>query len=103
MSKYDAPEFSELKKIKNETGLYRLPVSWQVYSTIEVEADNLLDALKKAESRIDDIPLGDNDEVEYIDGSYQIDIDSSEDAINAQLYRKLSPITVHKDDTISHL
>ena len=102
MSKYDAPEFSELKKNKNETGFYRLPVSWQVYSTIEVEADNLLDALKKAEFRIDDIPLGDNNEVEYIDGSYQIDIDSSEDAMNAQSYWSLSTVTIYKDGAISH-
>ena len=102
MSKYDTPYFSELKNVKSETGLYRLPVSWQVYSTIEVEADSLLDALQKAEAVIDDIPLGRSDEIEFVDGSYQIDVDSIEDAENAQDYYPLSTITICKDGSISH-
>lgn len=75
----------ELKNYVSEDRTYILPVSWEVYSTIRIKADNLEDAIRKAEEHIDDIPLG--SQTEYIDASYKID---TEDPIAAQDFYDMS-------------
>lgn len=89
-----------LYDIKNESGRYIIPVSWAVYSTITVEADSLGDAVDIAKEKMDDIPLC-TDGVEYVDGSYSIDIETDEDAENAQSYMTLGNVTIHKNGEIT--
>lgn len=55
---------------------YKIPVEWAVYDTVEIEADTLEEAIKKFDETIDYIPLG--TEPEYIDGSYQREIQGNE-------------------------
>ena len=86
-----------MSKIVNKDGLYTIPVYWQVFSTIQVEADNLEQAAKIARERIADIPLS---EGEYVDETYEIGTD--EDILSAQDYRKFSDIVIRKDGTIEH-
>ena len=40
-----------LKNYKSENGRYLIPVSWSMYSTIIVEADNLEEAVKIAKEK----------------------------------------------------
>ena len=76
----------------SENGTYIIPVTWEVYSTIRVYgAKNLEDAIEYAKEHSDLIPLGDS---EYIDGSYQINIENDDEAINAQNYAEISGVRV---------
>ena len=50
---------------------FSIPVTWEVWDKIEVEAETIEDAIKYVKENIDIIPLG--TEPEYIDGSYKID------------------------------
>lgn len=75
----------EYKDYISEDGTYLIPVSWEVYSTIRIKADNLEDARQKAIEHIDDIPCGTN--TEYIDGTYEI---QNENLIMAQGFYDMS-------------
>ena len=50
---------------------FSIPVTWEVWDRVEVEAETLEEAIKYVKENIDTIPLG--TEPEYIDGSYKID------------------------------
>lgn len=50
---------------------FSIPVTWEVWDKIEVEAETIEDAIRYVKENIDTIPLG--TEPEYIDGSYKID------------------------------
>ena len=52
--------------LKNMNTLFKIPVSWEMYGYITVEADNLENAIEIAE----DFPLPDGS---YIEGSFRID------------------------------
>lgn len=54
---------------------YRIPVSWAVSSEIEVRAQSLAEAVRKA----NDAPLP-RKNVEYIDGSFSVDFEMIRDA-----------------------
>ena len=54
---------------------YEIPCTWEVYGTLEVEADSLEEAIELAER--DDSPMP--DESDYVDGSFQIDRDIAEE------------------------
>lgn len=50
---------------------FKIPVTWSVYGTIEIQADTIEDAIKKFEENKEEIPLPyDSD---YIDNSFQMD------------------------------
>mgnify|MGYP006092205713 FL=1 len=48
--------------------IYKLPVSWEVIATQEVEADSLEEAIMIAEKTNLDLP----ENSEYLDGSYEV-------------------------------
>jgi len=48
--------------------IYKIPVSWEVYGIVEIEADSLDDAIRDFDNRIDEISLPLNND--YIDGSF---------------------------------
>ena len=50
---------------------FSIPVVWQVWDKVIVEAETIEDAIRYIKENIDDIPLG--TEPEYIDSSYRID------------------------------
>ena len=50
---------------------FYIPVSWEVWDKVEVEAETIEEAVKYIKDNIDTIPLG--TEPEYIDGSYKIE------------------------------
>lgn len=50
---------------------YYIPVTWQVWDKVEIEAKSLKEAIKYFKEHVDEIPLG--TEPEYIDGTFQID------------------------------
>ena len=91
-----------LYDFKKPDGRYLIPVSWAVCSTITVEADNLGEAVDIAKKRIDDIYLCTKG-VEYIDASYNIDVDTDEDAINAQDYHTIGDIIIKKNGQIERI
>ena len=70
----------------SDTGEYIIPVSWEVYSKIIVKANNLEEALKKAEEQIDEIPLPSSYYQDYVDGSFKIDVPDEHYAILAQSF-----------------
>ena len=55
------------------TKTYKIGVVWQMYGTVEVEANNLEQAIHILHST--DVPLPDNGE--YIEGSFEIDSEGS--------------------------
>ena len=54
---------------------YEIPCSWEVYGTLEVEANSLEEAIKLAER--DDSPMPDDSD--YVDGSFEVDRDVAEE------------------------
>jgi|TARA_R110002051_G_scaffold161109_2_gene232763 hypothetical protein len=50
---------------------YEIPCSWEVYGTMEVEANSLEEAITLAER--DDSPMPDASD--YVDGSFEVDRD----------------------------
>ena len=54
---------------------YEIPCTWEVYGTIEIEADSLEEAIELAER--DDSPMP--DESDYVDGCFQVDRDIAEE------------------------
>ena len=50
---------------------FSIPVIWEVWDKIEVEAETIEEAIAYVKENIDEIPLG--TWPEYIDGSYRID------------------------------
>lgn len=65
-----------------------LPVSWEVYSKIKVQANSLEEAINYAKEHIDEIDLDEYDN-SYVDGSYKINVDSVEEA---EIYQKKHPL-----------
>ena len=55
------------------TKTYKIGVVWQMYGTVEVEANNLEEAIHILHST--DVPLPDNGE--YIEGSFEVDVEGS--------------------------
>lgn len=53
---------------------YRIPVSWEMYGEVEIEANTLEEAIDKAWS--DDIPLP---EGEYVSASWRVEEDYIEE------------------------
>lgn len=56
---------------------FKVPVTWEVYATIEVEAETLEEAMKIAEDEDGEIPLP--TQTEYVDGSWRVNVDSPEE------------------------
>lgn len=50
---------------------FSIPVNWEVWDKVEVEAETIEEAIQWLKDHIDEIPLG--TEPEYIDGSYKIE------------------------------
>lgn len=91
-------DLAEMEACKSEDGEYIIPVQWSVYATVRVTADNLKDALIKAAEKIDDLPTScDN---EYIEDSYEINIDSADSAITAQSYEPVSDVSIDSDGNV---
>jgi len=55
-----------LRQKKNAKRIFKLPVSWEVFSYVEVESDSLEEAFDWAKENIDIIPL--SSEWDYVDG-----------------------------------
>jgi hypothetical protein len=49
---------------------YKIGVVWQMYGSVEVEANSLEEAVKKVD---DGVPLPENGE--YIEGSFEVDVE----------------------------
>lgn len=96
--KHNGEELS-LYDIKNDSGKYRIPVSWTVYSTITVEADNLGEAVDIAREKINELPLCTKGTT-YVEDSYSIDVDDDEDALNAQDYTTNGDVIIRKNGKI---
>lgn len=57
--------------IQVKTKRFSIPVTWEVWDKIEIEAETIEEAIQYFKDNSDLIPLG--IEPEYIDGSYKID------------------------------
>ena len=60
-----------------------IPVTWEVFSRIKVQAATLEEAFSWAEEHLDEIPLG--DDTDYVDGSYEL---SAEGAEECEIYNR---------------
>lgn len=83
-----ATELRETEKYVSEDGTYIIPVTWEVYSTIRVKANNLEEAYKKAKENIEAITLP--TESQYVDGSFRLEVETDDELIAAQNYQELS-------------
>ena len=91
--------FDELEKLANYVspdGHYRIPVTYEMYSTIDVTGvKNLREAVELSKKHKDEIPLGQG---EYIDDSYEININNAYEAIAAQDYARISDVIISPKD-----
>lgn len=69
-----------------------IPVSWEVYSTVTVEAATLEEAKTKFDEQIDDIPLC--VETEYIEGSYRCTAETLDELEMAQEFREIGSVLI---------
>ena len=60
----------------------KLPVTWEVFGMIEIEADSIENAIEKFHENIDYIKLPSN--AEYVDGSFRL---SDEEIEYIQLFQ----------------
>ena len=59
---------------------FKIPVSWECYGEVEIEANSLDEAIKIALEKQDELPLPESN---YVDGSFKIVIDKDLlDALN---------------------
>jgi len=63
---------------------FKVAVSWEISGELNIEAENLSDAIKIAEEDMD-IPLPDG---EYVDGSFKVDPEMSK-LLNELLKKRL--------------
>lgn len=49
---------------------FLIPISWEVYDFVRVQANSLEEAYKYLEEHIDEVPLG--EQPKYATGSYQV-------------------------------
>ena len=47
---------------------YKIPVSWEVYGSVEIDAESVEEAINIFDEQSDDIPLPEGN---YIDGSFK--------------------------------
>ena len=87
-------EEAPISEYISDTGEYIIPVSWEVYSRIIVKANNLEEALKKAEEQIDEIPLPSSYYQDYVDGSFKIDVPDEHYAIAAQSFTDRTDVVI---------
>ncbi len=62
--------------------MFKVPVSWQMYGHVTVEADTLQYAAEIAES---DMGIGLPDNGEYVEGSWEVDWAIVEDDVSNEL------------------
>lgn len=90
---------TKLKNYVSESGEYLIPVSWSVYSTVKVKADNLLDAIERFNKLIDTVPLCSN--TVYVDGSYRVDAENAEDYIMTQNWQTIGDVSIEENGNIT--
>ena len=61
---------------------YKIPVSWEMYAWIDIQANSLKEAIKIAESDNTPLPKG-----EYVDGSFDVDKEIIENDYGFQIVR----------------
>lgn len=71
------PHLDELETVVSSTGTYTIPVEWSVYSTVQVSAANLKEAIEKVFAQKESLPV--DCKSEYIDSSYRINLGNSVD------------------------
>ena len=63
---------------------FTIPVWWSLACDMEVEADNLQEAIRKVERQ--EIPWPDDSQGEYIDGSFTVNVECAETLENLEPY-----------------
>ena len=58
---------------------YKIPVVWQMYGYVEVEAESMVEAVDKVQNGNGDMPLPDT--ADYVEGSFEVDHDGIVDEI----------------------
>lgn len=67
---------------ENATKEYEIPVTWQVFDKVRVQANSLEEAYEFVTDNLDTIPCG--DDPVYVDSSYRISADNIEECIGYQ-------------------
>lgn len=81
-----AIDIEETESSEKNKQSFTIPVEWSVYSTVEIEAKTLEEAVKIFDETIDEISLP--TDPDYIDGSFQrgIDGDGKDEQLNLEYY-----------------
>ena len=58
---------------------YKLPVTWEMCGTVEIEAESIEDAIAYFNENIDDIEIP--TDYEYVDSSFRLTDDNPEDIL----------------------
>jgi hypothetical protein len=61
---------------------FKIPVSWEVYGEVKIEAESIEDALKIFEETQDSLPLP--LESNYVDGSFKLNDEETTYLINSE-------------------
>lgn len=88
---FNRPE-DVLENYVSPDGRYIVPVTYKMYSTVEVTGvKNLKEAIELAKKNANNIPLGQG---EYIDDSYEIAVDNDGEAIDAQDFVHIGEVEI---------
>lgn len=81
---------------KNANTEFEIPVTWQVFDKVTVQANSLEEAYKYVQEHLDDIPLG--SDPDYVDASYEISADEVDDCIYYQPISDVVCVTFNCED-----
>ena len=73
-------EVAKMEKIITQMKTYKVPVVYQMFGYVEMEADSIDNAVKKVHNNIDSIPLP--NDADYVEGSFEIDYEGVDFAAN---------------------
>lgn len=73
-------EVAKMEKIITQMKTYKVPVVYQMFGYVEMEADSIDNAVKKVHNNIDSIPLP--YDADYVEGSFEIDYEGVDFAAN---------------------
>jgi hypothetical protein len=62
--------------------MFKIPVSWEVFGEVKIEADSIEDALKIFKDTQDSLPLP--TESTYVDGSFKLNDEETAYLINSE-------------------
>lgn len=77
---------------------FEIPVSWEVFDKVKVQANSLEEAFNYVKDHLDEIPLG--NDADYVEASYRISADNIDECIGYQPINDVVCLEFECDDNL---